>query len=85
MFAELEEFYQELETLDVWLDQAIEKTQDLQSLQADIDTQYQAFKVTRQRDKQILKLTTLNQIETNKVKKEHCLIRQDNTIYTFLK
>ena len=46
MFAELEEFYQELETLDVWLDQAIEKTQDLQSLQADIDTQYQAFKVT---------------------------------------
>ncbi|XP_041374834.1 LOW QUALITY PROTEIN: microtubule-actin cross-linking factor 1-like [Gigantopelta aegis] len=44
MFAELEDFYSQLENLDVWMDQAIEKSQDLQSLQGDIETQYSAFK-----------------------------------------
>ena len=46
MSSDLEEFYKSLQDLDQWLDQAIEKSNDLQNSQDDIEQQYQQFKVS---------------------------------------
>lgn len=46
MCEDLEEFYTKLQDLDQWLDQAIEKSQDLQTSKDDLDLQYQCFKVS---------------------------------------
>ena len=43
----LEDFYFRLEETDQWLDSAIERTQDLQGGQGDVQDQYNNFKVRK--------------------------------------
>ncbi|KAL5005910.1 hypothetical protein ScPMuIL_017068 [Solemya velum] len=44
MYGDLEVFYDQLQSVDQWLDQAIERSQDLQTSKDDIEEQYAEFK-----------------------------------------
>lgn len=46
MTEDLEQFYTTLQEIDQWLDQAIERSRDLQSSKDNIHNQYNGFKVT---------------------------------------
>lgn len=46
MCDDLEDFYGNLQELDHWLDQAIERSEDLKMSRDGIDTQYSNFKVS---------------------------------------